>query len=175
MSDSTAGWTRAALVVGGVARRGDAVLLVHERTLGGEGPYQWVLPGGRVEPGELLDAAVKREVEEETGRAVAAVGALAFGSQHYSPGRADPLLYLAFTVELAGADHDHFRPDDPDDLIIEARFVPVVVAIELVLRSGETPGSRSTAEFLTRPAGGPTIWLWDLNRSDQPLGQLPGR
>lgn len=28
-------------VVGGVARRDDAILLVHEHTLGGEGPDQW--------------------------------------------------------------------------------------------------------------------------------------
>ena len=55
------------MVVGGVARRDDAILLVHEHTLGGEGPDQWVLPGGRLEPGELLDAAVKREVEKRPG------------------------------------------------------------------------------------------------------------
>lgn len=45
------GWTRAAMVVGGVARRDDAILLVHEHTLGREGPDQWVLPEGRLEPG----------------------------------------------------------------------------------------------------------------------------
>lgn len=65
--EASDGWTRAAMVVGGVARREDAILLVHERTLGGEVPDQWVLPGGRVEPGELLDAAVKREVEGRSG------------------------------------------------------------------------------------------------------------
>jgi len=36
--DAPGGWTRAALVVGGVARRNGAVLLVHEHTLGGAGP-----------------------------------------------------------------------------------------------------------------------------------------
>jgi len=92
ISESTDGWTRAALVVGGVARRDGAVLLVHEHTLGGEGPNQWVLPGGRVEPGELLDAAVKREFEEETGLTVSSIGPLAFGSQHYAPGRDHPLV-----------------------------------------------------------------------------------
>lgn len=104
------GWTRAAMVVGGVARREDSVLLVHELTLGGEGPDQWVLPGGRLEAGELLDVAVKREVEEETGLKVASVGSLAFGSQHYAPGRDQPLLFLAFNVELASLPDAAFAP-----------------------------------------------------------------
>jgi 8-oxo-dGTP diphosphatase len=173
---SADGWTRAALVVGGVVQRDGAVLLVHEHTLGGEGPDQWVLPGGRVEPGELLDAAVKREVEEETGLKVTSVGPLAFGSQHYAPGHRQPLLFLAFHAEIADLNGDRFRPDDPDDLIMEARFVPVAEAIELVLSAGVFPGSQSTADFLGRsPGDPPPIWLWDLNRStDGPLGRIPG-
>lgn len=169
------GWTRAALVVGGVARRGGEVLLVHEHTLGGEGPDQWVFPGGRVEPGELLDAAVRREVEEETGLTVSSIGSLAFGSQHYAPGRDQPLLFLAFHVEVDGGHGDRFEPRDPDGLIMEARFVPVEEAIDLVLGAGVFPGSQSTADFLARsPTDPPTLWLWDLNQSTEgPLGQLP--
>jgi 8-oxo-dGTP diphosphatase len=30
-------------------------------------PSKWGLPGGKLEPGECFDAAVRREVEEETG------------------------------------------------------------------------------------------------------------
>lgn len=176
MSDGASdGWTWAAMVVGGVARRDDAILLVHEHTLGGEGPDQWVLPGGRLEPGELLDAAVKREVEEETGLAVKSVGSLAFGTQHYAPGRDQPLLFLAFNVDLGVVSGDRFTPDDPDDLIIEARFVPTAEAIELVLSAGVFPGSQSTADFLRDgPGRGPTFSLWDLNKStDEPLARLP--
>ena len=169
------GWTRAAMVVGGVARRDDSILLVHEQTLGDEGNDQWVLPGGRVEPGELLDAAVRREVAEETGVAVRAVGSLAFGTQHYAPGRRQPLLFLAFHVELDAGPEDRFDPHDPDGLIIEARFVPIDEAIDLVLAAGIFPGSQSTADFLRQGAGSePTFWLWDLNRStDGPLAQIP--
>lgn len=178
MSDGASdGWTRAAMVVGGVARRDDSILLVHEHTLGGEGPDQWVLPGGRLEPGELLDAAVRREVEEETGLAVRSVGPLAFGSQHFAPGRDQPLLFLAFNVALEDVRGDRFEPADPDGLIIEARFVPVTEAIGLVLSAGVTPGSQSTADFLQQaPGDGPTFQLWDLNKSVAgPLGQLPAR
>ena len=51
--------------MGAVAVRGDALLLVRR----GRGPAagEWSVPGGRVEPGETLHAAVVREVLEETG------------------------------------------------------------------------------------------------------------
>jgi 8-oxo-dGTP diphosphatase len=48
----------------------DGRVLLVER---GEPPGQglWTVPGGKVEPGELLEAAVRREVREETGLVVA--------------------------------------------------------------------------------------------------------
>lgn len=177
--EASDGWTRAAMVVGGVARRDDTILLVHERTLHREGPDQWVLPGGRVEPGELLDEAVKREVEEETGLRVTSVGSLAFGTQHYAPGRDQPLIFLAFKVDVdvEATPEGPFQPDDPDGLILEARFVPIAEAVELVLSVGVFPGSQSTADFLRQDAAdGPTFSLWDLNKSvDGPLARLPAR
>jgi len=54
------------LAVGAVILRADgAVLLVRRARPPAVGT--WTLPGGKVEPGETLERAVVREVEEETG------------------------------------------------------------------------------------------------------------
>lgn len=51
-----------------VIRRGDLVLFVgNDRLLDGRLQRTWDLPGGRVEPAELVVEALRREVREETG------------------------------------------------------------------------------------------------------------
>ncbi len=56
---------RPVLGVSAVLFRGDRVLMVERGGVPLQG--QWSLPGGGVETGETLDAAVRREVLEETG------------------------------------------------------------------------------------------------------------
>ena len=53
------------LCVGAVAVRDDAILLIRRGTPPGEG--LWSVPGGRVQRGEALVDAVRRELREETG------------------------------------------------------------------------------------------------------------
>jgi 8-oxo-dGTP diphosphatase len=53
------------VAVGAVVRRGDDLLLIRRGR--GTAVGQWSIPGGRVEFGEGLKAAVAREVQEETG------------------------------------------------------------------------------------------------------------
>jgi len=59
---------------GAVVRRDDGRILVIRR---GRPPSQglWSVPGGRVEPGETLEEAARREVAEETGLTIR-IGAL---------------------------------------------------------------------------------------------------
>ena len=52
------------MTVAAVVRRDGDVLVVRERTSQGE---LWALPGGVVEPNELVHDAVMRELSEETG------------------------------------------------------------------------------------------------------------
>lgn len=61
------------LVVGAIVEHADRVLLLRrpgDDFMGGI----WELPSGKVEPGESVERALEREVEEETGLRVAGIG-----------------------------------------------------------------------------------------------------
>ncbi len=72
------------------------VLLVHRRHAPEEG--RWAVPGGRVEPGERFDAALRREVAEET-RLEIEVGPLLYVSEVIDSGTR--YVILDFGVWLA--------------------------------------------------------------------------
>lgn len=57
-------------VAAGIIRRGDRVLACR-RASGSQAGF-WELPGGKVEPGETAEGALRREVAEELGCALAA-------------------------------------------------------------------------------------------------------
>jgi 8-oxo-dGTP diphosphatase len=85
----------AALVV-----QDDRIMLIrHEK----EGRHYWLLPGGGVEPGETLDAALRRELREECGLASPSVGgpvalAESIAPNHVPGGR--HIVHLVFAVEV---------------------------------------------------------------------------
>ena len=59
-------------------RSGRFLMVQNERVIGGAPQRVWDLPGGGVEPRELLSEALRREVREETGLALGATARLAF-------------------------------------------------------------------------------------------------
>jgi mutator protein MutT len=87
-------------VVAGVIRRDDGLLLITQRladdTLGG----YWEFPGGKVDPGEELSSALRRELREEIG-VETEVGAEIHRVVHAYPDR-DVRLYFFETRIVSG-------------------------------------------------------------------------
>jgi 8-oxo-dGTP diphosphatase len=71
-----------------IQRRGR--LLICQRRAGGPFPLKWEFPGGKVQPGETPQAALRRELREELGVA-ARVGRQVHGTRHRY---ASPALYV---------------------------------------------------------------------------------
>lgn len=61
-----------------IQRQGQYLMVANERRIDGVLQRVWDLPGGRVEPAELLCEALRREVAEETGLEVIGAPAFAF-------------------------------------------------------------------------------------------------
>jgi ADP-ribose pyrophosphatase YjhB (NUDIX family) len=75
----------------------DRVLLVHQPSAG---PRAWSLPGGKVEDGETLSAALVREIREETGAEVEA-GRLLYVCDYLPPG-GPPVVHITFEATRVG-------------------------------------------------------------------------
>ena len=118
--------------VGGVVRDDAGRLLLIRR---GHAPSRglWSLPGGRVEPGETLEAAVVREVREETGLEAELVEPLGTIDYTYERGRRRRRKQVTFFLfrYLAG------RLEDHDHEIEEARWMPLEEAAQALSYSGE--------------------------------------
>ena len=105
--------------------RGGSVLMVRRD----RPPFSglWSFPGGRLEPGEDAESAVRREVLEETG--LCAGPLLGLGSFRPDPGA--PLEVQVFCGRLIGGE-----PQAGDDAQ-QAELVP----FERVLQRPHTPGA----------------------------------
>ena len=75
-------------------------------------PYGWALPGGFVDYGETVEAAARREAEEEVGLQVALIEQF----QVYSNPNRDPRQHTMSVVFLAEATGDPQAADDAKNL-----------------------------------------------------------
>ncbi|GAA1683407.1 hypothetical protein GCM10009830_33280 [Glycomyces endophyticus] len=115
----------AQLVVGAVILDEGKVLLLKRPAddfMGG----LWELPSGKVDPGERLDAALAREVKEETGLDLAETTAY-LGHFDYTSGSGKPSRQFNFAIEVSATEpvvlteHDDFQwREVTDDLPVSA-------------------------------------------------------
>ena len=168
----------AALVVAGVIRRGEDVLVVQQQGPHDVAPY-WALPSGRAEAGELIHEALIREVREETGLDVVEIGRLLYMAQaqrapedHIErPEHADTVagiqtVALVFEVVVGGGDP---LPADPDGFIRDARFLPVAEAFSALEAVPYRVLREPLLAYLGGNAGPGAVWLYchHANGSDQ--------
>jgi len=144
------------LIVAGVLRQGNQVLLVRQRGRG-DSSDAWALPGGVVEDGELLTEALAREIREETGLEALAVGPLGYIVQlDNAAGEFQPLVFIFEVPEWEGT----IRPADPDGLILKAIFLTLPEAIGRLRALPWSSMREPVVAYLrgeTRPG---SVWLY---------------
>jgi ADP-ribose pyrophosphatase YjhB (NUDIX family) len=115
-------WT----VAGGLIETDAGVLLVRNVRRGGI--EDWSTPGGVIdaEDADVL-AGLSREVEEETGLVVTEWLGPLYEVRAHAP---DMGWRMRCEVHLAVAFEGELRVDDPDGIVVEARFVPLSECIE---------------------------------------------
>ena len=108
------------LAVSAAIFRDDKVLLVRRARSPGRGFYS--LPGGRVEFGESLQAALHREVNEETGLGIEIVGFVGWREVLPTAGAGGHYLIMSFAARWLASEpvlndeHDDFKWRSPDGL-----------------------------------------------------------
>lgn len=118
-------------VVGAVIRDEGKVLLLKRPAddfMGGI----WELPSGKVEPGESLDEALKREVEEETGLSVEGIEDY-LGHFDYLSGRGQKRRQCNFAVDVTAPEPVKLTEHDVYDWMPVSDELPVSDAVREIL------------------------------------------
>lgn len=114
------------LIVSVLAQNNDKHLLVRETLEGGDDC--WIIPGGKVEFGESLEEAAKREIEEETGIKAKKLTFLKFFEAIFADYNYHTVIFFYLTktnrVKLS---------EDVEGKVKEARWVTLKEAKELKL------------------------------------------
>ncbi len=108
------------LVGGAIITSDEGLLLVQNRRRNGSS--DWTTPGGVIDEGESLLDGLTREVEEETGLRVTRWRGPVYEVAAEAP---DMGWRLRVEVHEAVEYEGQLRVDDPDGIVIDARFVPL--------------------------------------------------
>lgn len=138
-------WT----VGGGLVVDGGRILLVRNRRR--DGRLDWSPPGGVIDTGETLLGGLTREVEEETGLRVEGWTGPAYRIEAEAP---DMGWHLAVEAHTADAFAGEVRVDDPDGIVVEARFVVAEEAVDLLSGSPRWVREPLAAWLAAGPAAG---------------------
>ncbi len=143
------------IVVVALIHRGDEILLIKQKGEDDVAP-SWSAPGGVVEDGEMLVDALKREVQEETGIEVLTVGSLEY-VVNFVHNDGDSIAIAFSVARWRGTP----KPDDPDGLVTDCRFVPLPEAIQLVEKLQYRMMREPLFAYLKGDSERGTLWEYD--------------
>lgn len=136
------------LVTAAILRKGNRILIT-QRLPGGNHGGRWEFPGGKLEPGESPQQALRREIMEELGLAIEVNGI--FEVVHHSYGTGSVLL-LAYECRgeqtpiqhLEVADHRWVLPQELDGFDILPADLPIIRKLQAMADQAspmDNPGS----------------------------------
>lgn len=152
-------------IVIAVIRRDKELLMVEQQGPSDLHAY-WVMPGGRVEPGEVLTEALIREVYEEAGLQVEEIGPMAYCCEIDHPQQQSQVLTFAFEiVKWSGIPNSH----DPDRLVKQVAWIPLEQALEHLKKIGWRGMREPPLAYLHSKYPSGTIWLYRGEWDNQEL------
>ena len=123
----------------------DGRVLAAQRSAVGAQPLLWEFPGGKIEPGESEEAALRREIQEELGITITAETALAAAVHPYPAGTIRLHPWICLLTEGEPIPHEHAairwcRPDELRALHWAPADLPVLEDYLKTQASGDNPG-----------------------------------
>ncbi len=144
------------IVVAALLRQQGNILLVKQQ--GSEDPAPtWALPGGVVEQDEPLGEALRRELHQETGLQLLEIGPLIYSAQIKEDNTGQRTTSFIFEAHRWQGD---IAPEDPDHLILEARFMPVDSALEALSALPWQVMREPILAYLRGQSGTGSFWLY---------------